>query len=68
MIGAYAEEAFFHRSPGSITGLYGMKAKRTVMRLIKEGWVQFVASDTHSDNNRNPDLENAAARIEKKFG
>lgn len=69
LIGAYADRGILSQvNSGSITGLYGMKAKRTVMRLIKEGWVQFVASDTHSDNNRNPDLENAAARIEKKFG
>ncbi len=53
---------------GSITGIYGMKAKKTVMRLIKEGWAQFVASDAHSNNSRNPDLANAAAIIEKKFG
>lgn len=53
---------------GSITGIFGMKARRTVMRLIKEGWVHFVASDAHSDTSRNPDLKNAAAIIEKKFG
>lgn len=53
---------------GSITGIYGMKAKRAAMRLIKEGWVQFVASDAHSNNIRNPNLADAAAIVEKKFG
>jgi len=53
---------------GSITGIFGMKARRTVMRIIKEGWVHFVASDAHSDTSRDPDLKNAAAIIEKKFG
>ncbi|NLX64744.1 MAG: hypothetical protein GX022_08245 [Clostridiaceae bacterium] len=53
---------------GSVTGIFGVKARRTVMRLIKEGWVHFVASDAHSDTNRNPDLKNAAVVIEKRFG
>lgn len=53
---------------GSIAGIYGMKIKKTVMRLIKEGWVQFVASDAHSAVRRNPDMSKEAAIIEKKFG
>jgi len=53
---------------GSITGNFGVKARRTVMRFLKEGWVHFVASDAHSDTSRAPDLKNAAIIIEKKFG
>lgn len=53
---------------GSITGVYGREAKKTVMRLIKEGLVQFVASDAHSASGRNPDMSKAAAIIEKKYG
>jgi len=67
-------KAFFDRgilsqvNSGSITGFYGMNARRTAMRLINEGWAQFVASDAHSDNIRNPGLKKAAVIIEKKFG
>lgn len=53
---------------GSLTGVYGRESKRTVMRLIKKGLVQFVASDAHSDSGRNPDMRKAAAIIEKHFG
>jgi protein-tyrosine phosphatase len=69
LMGAYVERGILLQANSrSITGMYGLKAKRTVMRLIKEGWVHFVASDAHSANSCNPDLANAAARIEKKFG
>ena len=53
---------------GSITGIYGAEAKRTAIRLIKEGWVQFVASDAHSDIRRTPDMTDAAMVITKRFG
>ena len=51
---------------GSLTGVYGRESKRTVMRLIKKGLVQFVASDAHSDSGRNLTCV-AAALIEKHF-
>lgn len=53
---------------GSITGVYGRETKKAVMRIIKEGFVHFVASDAHSDNRRNPDMRKAASIIEKNFG
>lgn len=53
---------------GSITGVYGRESKKSVMRIIKEGLVQFVASDAHSASGRNPDMSKAAAIIEKKYG
>lgn len=53
---------------GSITGSYGRQLKKTVMRLIKEGYVHFIASDAHSNDKRNPDMNKAAAIVEKKFG
>jgi protein-tyrosine phosphatase len=53
---------------GSITGIYGRESKKTAMRLIKEGLVQFAASDAHSASGRNPDMSKAAALVEKHFG
>ncbi len=53
---------------GSITGVYGRESKKTVMRIIKEGLVQFIASDAHNDSSRSPDMRKAASIIEKSFG
>lgn len=66
---AYIEKGILSQvNSGSIMGIYGMKARKTVMRLIREGWVQFVASDAHSDISRDPNLKSAAVIIEKRFG
>lgn len=67
-------EAFVNRgiltqvNSGSITGLYGREAKKAAMKLLKMGLVHFVASDSHSDGKRNPDLSKAAKVVERKFG
>lgn len=53
---------------GSITGIYGREAKKTVFKLIEKGFVHYVASDAHSDRTRNPDLSRSAEFVERKFG
>ena len=53
---------------GSITGMYGMEAKKTALRLLEQGLVHYVASDAHSDRTRSPDLSKAAKIVERKFG
>jgi len=53
---------------GSITGMYGMEAKKTALRLLEQGLVHYVASDAHSDRTRSPDLSKAAKIAERKFG
>lgn len=52
---------------GSITGIYGRKIRRVAMKLIKMGWVHFVASDAHSAGRRSPVLDEAAAIVRRKF-
>lgn len=67
-------EAFVNRgiltqvNSGSITGLYGREAKKTAMKLLKMALVHFVASDSHTDGKRNPNLSKAAKIVERKFG
>lgn len=53
---------------GSLTGLFGRKAQKTAMKLIKAGMTHFVASDAHGCGSRSPELGKAAWIVEKKFG
>lgn len=50
----------------SILGKYGLSIQKMVLRLIKEGLVDFVASDNH--NFRSYGLKEAYLLIEKRFG
>lgn len=59
---------FAQGNSGSITGIYGKKAQNTIMKLIKEGMVHFIASDAHTNKGRSPNLSKAAAIVEQKYG
>ena len=51
---------------GSLRGSFGKTAQRTAERLLKLGWVTFLASDGHSPHRRPPVLSDAvetAARL-----
>lgn len=41
--------AMFQSNYGSIIGLYGKKAEKTVKKLLKENLVQFLGSDVHRE-------------------
>lgn len=53
---------------GSITGLYGGKVRKLVLKLIRMGLIQFVASDAHTCNRRSPGLMIAETIVRKKLG
>jgi len=53
---------------GSVTGLYGRKIRRTVMKLIKMGLIHFIASDAHTCGERSPVLVKAEAIVRRRFG
>lgn len=53
---------------GSVTGLFGNSVQKVAMRLIKLGCTHFIASDSHSNSRRSPDLSKAASIVEKVFG
>ena len=39
--------ALFQSNYGSIIGMYGSSAKKTVKKLLKEDWISFLGSDVH---------------------
>ncbi len=48
--------------------LLELKARRATIRLIRDGFVSFVASDCHSVDEIPPQIEAALGRISKKCG
>lgn len=50
----------------SILGLYGRKIKKNCLKLIKGGYVDFIASDSHNMRSRIPNLGEAYAYLSKK--
>ena len=52
----------------SILGLYGEHAKKTVIKLLKENLIDFVASDVHMPNTIYPAVSESIKRIEKIIG
>ncbi len=52
----------------SVTGAYGHKIQDRARRLLDEGMVHFVASDTHDTTLRPPGLGEAAAEISRRWG
>ena len=58
--------ALIQVNASSINGKYGFKTKRKVMKLIKNGIVDFVASDIHL--TRENGMHKAYNKVSKKFG
>ncbi len=53
---------------GSILGIYGKKAKKTIKYLLKKDLINFIATDTHRKNTIYPLLEKGIKKIEKITG
>ena len=53
---------------GTICGDSGWKARQECTKLIKKGYVHFIATDAHDIEKRAPYLNKAAKIIERKFG
>lgn len=53
---------------GSLAGCFGRAAQRTAERLLRLGWVSFLASDGHSPDHRPPLLGEAVARARELIG
>lgn len=49
---------------GSITGIYGPTVKKFVRKIIKNGLIDFVATDTHSRGRRGPYMKQAVRLLE----
>lgn len=53
---------------GSILGIYGKKAKKTIKYLLKNDLINFIATDTHRKNTIYPLFEKGIKKIEKITG
>ena len=60
--------AYYQVNAGSITGNGGWLMKRFTRNMMKNGMIQFVATDAHDLNKRQPLLGAASNWIEKKLG
>lgn len=66
---AVEEGALIQCNTGSLIGTYGNTAKKIVKRLLKEGLVHFLATDTHTiKHSRYSDLHKVEADVEKMIG
>lgn len=53
---------------GSLTGLYGRKARRAGWALLEEGVARLVASDAHQARGRDPDLSGTHRLLGRRLG
>jgi protein-tyrosine phosphatase len=52
----------------SVTGEFGRVPEQSAWSMLREGWVHFVASDSHSASWRPPGLSAARAVLTKQLG
>lgn len=55
----------FQSNIGSIIGIYGNDAKKTVKKLLKHKMVHFIGTDTHRPNSIYPKVEKALKKLNK---
>lgn len=60
--------AWIQVNADAVLGLEGWGPKRFCKRLLKEGWVDVVASDCHGIRERACHLDRCYALVEKKYG
>ncbi len=52
----------------SITGVFGIQAKKSGLYFLKEGLIHVIASDAHSSSGRVPELNLCSKIISQRFG
>lgn len=52
---------------GSVTGLFGDAVRRAAFSLIRQGWVQLLASDAHGERGRRPVLSPAVDKLRRRL-
>lgn len=60
--------ALIQVNAGSILAREGIKQAAWCKKLLKEGLVHVVASDSHDSESRPPEMDKAADYLQKKFG
>lgn len=53
---------------GSVIGEHGRKRKQFCQYLLKNDWVDYIASDAHDITHRKPNLKQCAEYVSKKYG
>ena len=61
----YDMGALLQANFGSIIGLYGKRAEKTVKKLFKEGLIQFLGSDVHRTNQIYPKMPKIMKKLKK---
>lgn len=59
---------FIQVNKGSIEGEFGPDAQRTAQKLLKNGWVHFIATDAHRIKHRNPKMRSVEKKLFKMIG
>jgi len=59
---------FMQVNAGSVMGQYGIGAKQLTRKMLKQDWIDFVATDAHDSGRRSPCLSRCAEYIGKKYG
>ncbi len=60
---------YFQVNAASMTGENGFSVKNMTRKLLKEGLVDFIATDAHrSEGKRSPDMKACAEWVKKKLG
>ena len=58
----------FQANYGSVLGVYGKDAKKTLERLLREGLISFIASDVHRPNSIYNNIEQSKEKIKQIIG
>lgn len=58
--------AYIQINAHTIAGKYGRGIRKKVIELIRNSLVHFIATDTHSDGHRSPDLQECLKYLRKK--
>ena len=63
------EGALLQCNTGSLLGVYGLKAKKIVKKLLKDNLISFFATDTHNAKNRRyKELNKVEIKVEEMVG
>ena len=60
--------AMMQLNADSVLGIVGRPLKKFCHKILKAGWADFIASDTHDCQNRANHLGKCRAYVEKKYG
>lgn len=60
--------AYIQLNAGSVIGNHGWRMKRFCLMLMKNGVVDFIASDTHNMSSRKMNMKECALYVSKKMG